>query len=168
MHFIGPARDQIAIDSIDKCFEIAQIIRDTGEPNYRGACCPIACFLNIKAWEKYLVDYPDKWILQYLNFGFPLSLKSDTDHHNQNVTIHYSTLPYPKAVDEYLQKEIQLEAMLGLVNDFQSNLVHCSPLMIREKDLDKRRVILDLSYPKGLSVNDHVGRSAFDDIEVLL
>ena len=53
--------------------------------------------------------------------------------------------------------------MLGPVNDFHSSLVHCSLLMTKPKDLNKRRVILDLSSPKGLSVNDHVDRSAFED-----
>ena len=58
--------------------------------------------------------------------------------------------------------------MLGPVNDFDSNLVHCSSLMTRPKDLDNRRVILALSYQKGLSVNDHVDKSSFDDNQFLL
>ena len=35
--------------------------------------------------------------------------------------------------------------------------------MTRPKYLNKRRAILDLSYTKGLSVNDHVNRYAFDE-----
>ena len=40
--------------------------------------------------------------------------------------------------------------------------IHCSPLLTRPKDTDKRRVILDLSYPKGYSLNDQVDRDLFD------
>ena len=35
--------------------------------------------------------------------------------------------------------------------------------MTRPKDVDKRRVILDLSYPRGASLNDHVDRNRFDN-----
>ena len=34
--------------------------------------------------------------------------------------------------------------------------------MTRPKDVDKRRIILDLSYPRGTSLNDHVDRDKFD------
>ena len=42
------------------------------------------------------------------------------------------------------------------------NKFHCSPLLTRPKDNGKRRVILDLSFPKGASVNDAVDSQAFD------
>ena len=41
------------------------------------------------------------------------------------------------------------------------NFVHCS-VLTRPKDYGKRRVILDLSYPKGFALNDKVDRSRFD------
>ena len=39
---------------------------------------------------------------------------------------------------------------------------HCSPLLTRPKDINDRRVILNLSYPKGQSLNDHVDKLNFD------
>ena len=45
---------------------------------------------------------------------------------------------------------------------------HCSPLLTRPKDGDKRRVILNLSYPKGASGNDLVDRQHFDHSEFVL
>ena len=36
--------------------------------------------------------------------------------------------------------------------DLEHDLIHCSPLLIRPKEVDKRRIILDLSYPHGLSL----------------
>ena len=39
--------------------------------------------------------------------------------------------------------------MLRQVDELGAEEVHCSPLMTRPKDIDKRRVILDLSYPRG-------------------
>ena len=52
--------------------------------------------------------------------------------------------------------------MLGPFDKTDSQNIHCSPLLTRLKDFDKRRVILDLSYPKGMSLNDFVNRSSFD------
>ena len=42
------------------------------------------------------------------------------------------------------------------------NQYHCSPLLTRPKDVDKRRIILNLSHPYGQSVNDHVDKDKFD------
>ena len=53
--------------------------------------------------------------------------------------------------------------MLGPVDEIHTEEVHCSPLKTRPKDVDKRRVILDLSYPRGASLNDHVDRNRFDN-----
>ena len=39
--FIGPDRPQVCIDSVEKCIEIASIIRTTGVPNYKMARVPI-------------------------------------------------------------------------------------------------------------------------------
>ena len=108
------------------------------------------------------MDYPGKRILQYLKFGFPLSLNDKTRLNSQHVTNHYSALAYPEAVSEYLLKEVGLGAMLGPFDTIDSTDIHCSPLLTRPKDFDKRRVILDLSYPKGTSLNDFVTRSSFD------
>ena len=46
--------------------------------------------------------------------------------------------------------------------------IHCTPLLTRPKDLDKSRVILDLSYRQGLSLNDQVDKLAFDNSKFLL
>ena len=48
------------------------------------------------------------------------------------------------------------------------SVIPCSPLLTRPKDLGKCRVILDLSYPQVLSLNDQVDKLAFDTSEVLL
>ena len=72
--FIGPDRCPMAITTLPQLLDIADIIRDTGLPNYQGARIPIISGLNVKAWESHLQGYSDKRILQYIKFGFPLSL----------------------------------------------------------------------------------------------
>ena len=80
--FTGPDRDLVTISTIPQCFQIAEIIRGTGLPNYRQARIPLRSGLNVQVWEYRLRDYPDKFLLQYLKFGFPLSLTDPTSLHN--------------------------------------------------------------------------------------
>ena len=64
--FVGPDRDLVQIDSVQKCLEVVDITLGMGLPNYRMAHIPIKSGLHLKAWEKYLADYPDQRLLQYL------------------------------------------------------------------------------------------------------
>ena len=75
--FIGPDRDLVQIDSVQKCIEVADIILSIGLPNYRMAHIPIRSGLHLRAWEHYLTDYQDQHLLQYLTLGFPLSVHKD-------------------------------------------------------------------------------------------
>ena len=101
-------------------------------------------------------------MFQYLKFGFPLSLTDPTNLHNVDISNHPSALAYPEAVDQYITKEVGLGAMLGPSDHKNFHHYHCSFLLTRPKDTDKRRVILNLSYPHGASVNDCISKSHFD------
>ena len=141
---------------------IAKIIRDTGVPNYAGARIPIKSDLNLDAWEHHLKGYPDKRLLQYLKYVFPLSLRNSDELCNTQIVNHYSALQYPDQVLQYINKEMALGVILGPINHPSSDHFHCSPLLTRPKDVTDRRIILNLSYPHGKSINDFVDRESFD------
>ena len=159
--FVGPDRLPVSINSIDTCLR-ADVILSTNKPNYCEARIPIVSGLKVKAWETYLQGYPDNRLMQYIRFGFPLSIHNSSDLHNSEVSNYYSAVQYPHDTRKYLDKEIELGAMLGPVEVVNHPEFHCSPLMSRPKEGDTRRVILDLSYPKGSSLNDHVSKDRFD------
>ena len=69
------------ISTIEEDLCLAEIIRQTGVPNYAQARIPIASGLNLEAWEQALSDYPDKFLIQYIKFGFPLSIMSPDSLH---------------------------------------------------------------------------------------
>ena len=161
--FIGPDREEIDVDNIDACLQIVSIIKDTKQPNYKCARFHIKSGLNIKACEYHLDGYPDKWILQYLRFRLHLSLTENVQLDSEHVTNQYSALAYPEAVTEYLFNKVRLGAILGPFDKIGSKDIHCSPLLTRPKDSDKRRFILGLSYPRGMSLNDIVNISLVDD-----
>ena len=57
-----------------------------------------------------------------------------------------SAIEYGEDINQYLQKEIKLDAILGPLDHWPVPGCHVSPLMTRPKDMNKRRVIVDLSY----------------------
>ena len=166
--FIGPDRDYPDTPSLADYISMARVIRSTGLPNYRQARFPVHSDLNIQAWERLLENSPNTRLLDYLKFGFPLSLYNHDSLANKDIVNHFSALQYPSAVTEYLHKEVNLGAMLGPFDDIPYPEFHCSPLLTRPKDIDKRRVILNLSYPSMNSVNDKVTRNFFDGQQFLL
>ena len=123
---------------------------------------PIISNLNTEAWERELSAYPDKHLLQYIKFGFPLSISHPDVLINTKVVNHHSALQYPDAIVKYIAKEQSFSTILGPSNNIQSSHYNCSPLLTRPKDTNHRRVILNLSYPKGQSLNDAVDKLNFD------
>ena len=166
--FVGPDRPPVDITSIEQLIAIADIIRNTHVPNYRAARIPIKSGLNVEAWETHLQGYSDKRVLQYIKFGYPLSISNAEELCNKDSTNHYSARQYPSEVQKYIDKEKSLGALLGPVPSIVHPHYHCSPLMTRPKDNGSRRVILDLSYPRGNSVNSHVQADRFDDSAFVL
>ena len=166
--FVGPDRQPIRLNSIDQLIQVANLIRDSGLPNFKAVRIPIESDLNVKAWDRHLCEYADKRILQYIKFGFPLSLHNPQELNNTKVSNHFSACQYPCQVQEYIDKEIKLGALLGPVKEMDHEQFHCSPLLTRPKDFDKRRVILNLSHPHGNSVNSHVDKALFDGSPFIL
>ena len=129
--FIGLDRCPQKFESVSDYIAAAQIIKDTGLPNYRQARIPVISDLNIAAWEEYLADYPDPFLLQYIKFGFPLSLIADCRLSDTQVHNHFSANQHPDSVQDDLDKEIQLGAILGPVDKVEFEGFHCSPLSHR-------------------------------------
>ena len=69
----------------------------------------------------------------------------------------------------YLQEELDNKAMLGPFKTPSINNLHVSPFMTRDKSSSiNRRVIIDLSWPLGHSVNSGVGGDCYLGTEFVL
>lgn len=91
--------------------------------------------------------------LQYL--GGPLS--------ENDIEMHTSGENYIDHIHEYLQTEIGYGAIAGpFVSPPFEPWIHTSPVMTRPKaESEKRRIIIDLSYPSGKSVNEFVVKNNY-------
>ena len=116
--------------------------------------------LNIDRWKFHLSDYWDSQLLDLLEFGFPLDFDTNTVLTSTEEN-HASAKQFPSHVETYIQEEIKHGAMLGPF-EHKPLTLHVLPFMTRDKpDSDTRRTIVDLSWPKGQSVNDGVQKDKY-------
>ena len=78
-------------------------------------------------------------------------------------------MDHPQDIKAYLEEEKKFQAILGPYNVSPLRNLHVSPLMTRDKPgANHRRVIVDLSYPQGHSVNARVDGDSYLKSEFLL
>ena len=141
--------------------EIHEIVKETGKPNFMQARIPVKSQLNVEVWEKLLKNYWDQQLLQLLRFGFPLDFNRNRQLHCEGGN-HSSATEYPKDVDAYIQEETSYGAILGPFKENPIKNSHTSPFMTRNKpNSDRRRVIIDLSWPIGASVNSGIDKDTY-------
>ena len=164
--FIGPDVCPVEIDTLDSFLSVANKFLASGIPNYKGVRIPLKSDLNLHAWDRYLADAKDKRLMEYLRFGFPICLPTEHRNNlrNHKTTNHFSASNFPKEVQTFINKEIEAKAIIDPLVEPPHPDFHCSPLLSRPKEDGSIRVVLDLSYPKGASVNDFVDRDKYDDV----
>ena len=143
--------------------EMHQMVRKTGKPNFLQARLPVASQLNVDKWQSLLTDYWDQQLLQLLQFGFPLDFNRGCPlkHEAGN---HSSADEFPSDVDAYIEEECKFGALLGPFHLNPIENAHNSPFMTRHKpNSDRRRVIIDLSWPLGASVNSGIDKNTYLD-----
>ena len=74
---------------------------------------------------------------------------------------HASAKEHTQHIDQYIEEELTYGALYGPYESVPFK-VHVSPLMTREKqNSDKRRIMVDLSWPKDHSVNAGVKKNSY-------
>ncbi len=140
---------------------VYQQVKNTGVHNFQGAKILVKHDMHVEAWEKYANVINDKTVVQYVKFGFPVGHEHRIMPISSN-TNHSSAIQNPKDIDEYIATEMAHGAMIGPFKEKPMQWFMTSPLMSREKaNSTKRRIILDLSFPKGTSVNDGIPKESY-------
>ena len=112
--------------------------------------------LCVEAWRRWLTDYPDQKLADYLEFGWPINFDRRSPLQPTR-DCHPSARGYLEHIDFYVATEMANGALVGPFTQPPFQWIHMSPLMTRlKRDSDKRRVIMDLSWPQGASINDGI------------
>lgn len=151
----------------DQIFQIYHQVKLTGLPNMLGARRRVPSLLNHEAWRAVATGHPDdQLVLDGLEFGFPLQYVGSKITRN-NRTSHPSAVRHINHVRRYLKTETENRALLGpFPRPPFKQWFNISPIMTRPKsDSTKRRIIVDMSFPRGHNVNDGVNKNVIFGVQ---
>lgn len=115
--------------------------------------------LKLPAWKQYLHQCPldDKiWVLDGIKSGFSLDCDS-TEFKNAARNLSSANVQ-PDVVDSYLEMEISNGTMAGPFQTLPFENCQINRFGVIPKSDGKFRMITDLSYPHGHSINDGVSK----------
>ena len=151
-------------DPIWGMVDLFEHINSSGAPNFALCRIPIPnSKLNISAWREKLVGYEDSVVCEFLQFGFPLDFDKKCKLSYTERRNHKGAREFPAFIDKYLKRECDAMRIMGpFHNNPMSTLLVVSPMNTVPKDsADERRVIVDLSWPSGASVNEGISKDYY-------
>ena len=138
-----------------------EVVKATNKPNYMEARLPVNSQLKVDTWKRHLQGYWDEQLLQLIEFGFPLVINRNCPL-NHDTGNHKSDREFANDIDAYIAEQLQYDALLGPFERHPIVSGHCSPFMSRAKpNSDWCRVIIDLSWPLGASVNGGIDKTSY-------
>ena len=154
-----------------KLLKLHEAVKKSGKSNIAGVRIPLESRWNSDYLARELVDYQDKEVAELCRFGWPISIVANATFKERAFPRNWrSALEYAEQLDRYVEEELQAGTLLGPfeANPFSAQAV-VSPLSTAEKrDSNERRVIMDLSFPHGDSVNDKIPRDQYLGQEMIL
>ncbi len=127
--------------------------------------CKVTTPLCLAAWEFWLSPHPDRAYAQYLTNGISQGFRIGFAHTTQTChparSNHPSAFEHPEVVSKALATEVAKGRLIGPLDPQNFPYVQISSLgtTLKKHTQNKWRLILDLSHPKGRSVNDGINRT---------
>ena len=118
--------------------------------------------LKAHAWSSLLTTHPDPRLAEYLvrgiTEGFRIGFNYSEFSTRPAICNMPSALANPTPVSSYIQTEIEAGRLIGPVNksDYPNIHISCFGVIPKRSQPGKWRLILDLSFPPGFSVNDAI------------
>ena len=119
--------------------------------------------LDWQEWDHCLAAHPDQqfrhYIVEGIRRGFRVGFDARQGDIRSSSNNMLSAREHPEIVNEYLARECGAGRVLGPLDPSQFPQVHTSPFGVIPKSSGGWRLIVDLSSPKGSSVNDGVSKA---------
>ena len=146
---------------LQELVQLVNYVRLDDRPNIYGSQVPLKTSWNIPLCMQLASSTSDREVVNFLLYGW--SLNHDGRPATINHTNHASALNHAQHVTNYIQKELSLGCLLGPFATIPwSKDVATSPMSTRpKKNSEKRRIIMDLSWPPGASVNDGISKDTY-------
>lgn len=133
--------------------------------NAVGCKIPVRSEWDLDKFEDFLSDYEDKEVITYLRYGWPVGcVDSGVQSLPQN---HKGALQNKEQVRNYLDTQAKKGSLIALDNNPFGDRARFSPINTRDKrdNPEEKRIIVDLSSPRGYSINDGTPKEFFLDKE---
>ena len=133
----------------------------SGKPNYLCARVPLPTHWDLDLLGSLLEDYEDKLVIYILRYSWPIS-RSILPLTNRSAKVnHKGTLEVLDAINHYLATEHSNNTLLGpfFTNPFPDRIASSPLNSVPKRDSDEHRVILNMSFPLGHSVNDGIDKT---------
>ena len=154
----GTTNNQPIIDVI----QLHNTVRHSNCLNFLGCRIPVLTQLKPTAWRYHLQDYWDHQLPDLIEYGFPIDFDRSRPLISTEVN-HASGNDCGNDIEQYLREEVAFNAIYGPFQEKPFHM-HISPMMTQEKQgSDNRRTIVDLSWPRGCSINDGVSKNKYLD-----
>ena len=109
-------------------------------------------------------NYPYLQLVDHLEFGWPLHYVLNTPPKSA-LRNHANPVHIKEHVGSFVEKECEFGEMLGpFVQSPFRPWFQCSPLMKTRKNSVSKRIILDLSFPMGASINVGIRRGYYQGL----
>ena len=130
-------------------------------PSARAITTPLA----VSAWRNLLISHPNRELVHFFLTGITHGFRIGFDHTSCQLSSSrrnlHSASEHPEVIDEYLLSELKESRVTGPFAPSDIPAAHISRFGVIPKSHqpDKWRLIVDLSHPKGKSVNDGIPKS---------
>ena len=121
--------------------------------------------LKAPAWSIYLQTHPDQELVQFFLKGITQGFRIGFNYHSQQLKSSKKNLEgalsHPDVVQHYLRTEVNMGRLIGPLDNAYKLVTHISRFGVIPKSHqpNKWRLIVDLSHPVGLSVNDSIPKN---------
>ena len=119
--------------------------------------------LRAEVWEKLLVNHPDRdfagFVVRGIRHGFRIGYDYTSGKCRKSRGNLRSAAEHGEVVQCYIEKELAKGRLIGPLSTEATQRVHVNPFgVIPKKEPGQWRLIVDLSAPRGGSVNDGIRR----------
>lgn len=143
-------------------------VKNSGEYNFIGCKIPIPTTIRYDKIRKALggqITIKEERTLNLLKYGMPLNC-DDKFGIRKVQRNHKSATNFKNEVGIYLAKNVENKAILGPFKSPPLQDLCFSPLMSVPKEHNKRRIIVDFSFPPGCSINDGIPKSTYLEFDI--
>ena len=129
--------------------EIHNRVKLSGKHNFKGCRLQLPSGFNFQFLYKWLCDYPDKQVIEFLKYSFPVDYLGGRTE-GVVPSNHKGAIEFPSEMARLINKEVELGGTLGPFKTSPFLNPRYSPLnSVPKRDSVERRLILDLSFPQG-------------------